>query len=143
MITFFPYIPFVNYHYWNYFLQKRWNVVYETSIYPKWYIYISLVCYKSDITPNCIVLSYLHHPKAQALLCKAEGNLQLSMHCLEIGMIKYISLSSVIARKLNFQKLLLKKIMHFELCHTCSKRAKNYIFIYRGPKNCIPNSVHN
>ena len=30
------------------------------------------------------------------------------MHCLEIDMIKYISLSSVIARKLNFQKLLLK-----------------------------------
>ena len=30
------------------------------------------------------------------------------MHCLEINMIKYISLSSVIARKLNFQKLLLK-----------------------------------
>ena len=30
------------------------------------------------------------------------------MHCLEINMIKYISLSSVIARQFDFQKLLLK-----------------------------------
>ena len=30
------------------------------------------------------------------------------MNCLEIDMIKYISFSAVIARKLNFQKLLLK-----------------------------------
>ena len=36
------------------------------------------------------------------------GRGQLSMHCLEIGMTKYISLSSVIARKLNFQAHLLK-----------------------------------
>ena len=36
-------------------------------------------------------------------------------------MIKYISLSSVIAKKLNFQKFLLK-IMYFELCH-CFKDA--------------------
>ena len=31
------------------------------------------------------------------------------MHCLETDVIKYISLSSVNARELNFQKLLLKK----------------------------------
>ena len=30
------------------------------------------------------------------------------MHCMEIDMIKYISLSSVIAKELNFQNLLLK-----------------------------------
>ena len=35
-------------------------------------------------------------------------------------MIKYISLSSEIARKLNFQKLLMK-IMDFKLCHCCHK----------------------
>ena len=30
----------------------------------------SLVCYKIDITQNFIVLSYIHHPKAQILLCR-------------------------------------------------------------------------
>ena len=42
-----------------------------------------------------------------------HGEFDDSVDCLEIDMMKYIFLSSVIARKLNFKKLLKK--MHFDI----------------------------
>ena len=49
------------------------------------------------------------------------------MHCLEIEMIKYISFSSVIARKLNFQKLFIKNnVFSVESLHTVAIKQTIY-----------------
>ena len=49
------------------------------------------------------------------------------MHCLEIDMNKRISLSSLIAVKLNFQKLLLKKkIIHLNNVTVVANERNNY-----------------
>ena len=48
------------------------------------------------------------------------------MHCLEIDMNKRISLSSLIAVKLNFQKLLLKKKIHLNNVTVVANEQNNY-----------------
>ena len=45
--------------------------------------------------------------KSPETTVQVVGNCELSMHCLQINKIKYIYLSSVITRKITFQKLLL------------------------------------
>ena len=56
------------------------------------------------------------------------------IHCLEMDIIKYISLSSAIARKLNFQKLLLKNV--FELCIIVANKRYNVSFRAKAKLCC-------